>query len=47
MTDREKILEILKKAEIIPDYIKIENISLGKNITFNFSETGELLSIQL
>ena len=52
MTDREMILEILKKADITvfvnqPCYIEVENDRrIGDAaICFDFSKTGELLSI--
>lgn len=50
MTDREKILEILKKTDITifvnqPCYVEVENASIGENICFDFSKSGKLLSI--
>lgn len=50
MTDREMILEILKKTDITvfvnqPEYIEVENNSFGENISFDFSKSGKLLSI--
>ena len=50
MTDRQIILEILIKAGIKifvnhPYDIEIENGAVGENISFEFSESGKLLSI--
>lgn len=51
MTDREMILEILKKANITilvnqPCYLEIKNDRLnGDYISFDFGKSGELLSI--
>lgn len=51
MTDREMILEILKKADITvfvnqPCYLEVENNRLdGDYISFDFSKSGKLLSI--